>query len=709
MNDLDIELELAAAAAKAARKKKSLGTRLWENIAGDNDPTTQNTGERIGTLLNMAGETMTMGLGGDEANAALVGLGAAVVPGGKGFRQAYDDRLAFERQQQLIAEDDAPVASTVAKLGGALAGAALTRSPQSLAGAVGVGAGMGGTLGFMEGEGGLANRFASGGTGAILGGVLGAAAIPVGKALTWAVQKGGNALRGVLANRQFFQNGQLTEEGAKTLQALGYSLDDLDESFRQQFQRGIREGLQPQESAAVANLREFNIPAFRANVTGLADDFATMERARRGALGPNLTQEVGGAMDAQMMAAREAGSGIASRLAGGVQGDAADAAQLAIDSARATRDTMRNAASTAYDDLAASGAGVQGPQVQNLGTRIARAVQNSDNPIRIDGTATPNAANAANYLDDVFRNANQGSVPFMSLERARQQMVRYRSAAYRGANGADQTAMDQVLSQFDAQVDDLMTRALTEGDAAVLGQAEKARALWANYKQQFAGDGAGSKFVQKMIDEDASPDQVVNWLFGAGELGKGSFNATVARNVQEVVSPEAWDMIRSSAFKKLIARPEGMDQPGPQAMSQAIGKFFTNPATRDLSRTLFTKEEIATFMRYQMALKRMVAPPGAVNTSGTSYENARMARNAFQALTAMFGATTGGAPGMLAASGAANVAQRGSNWLTGRAILSPTAPAGTAGAPFAAGALAGNIAGPASGAATNLLGQGQPR
>lgn len=657
----------------------------------------------------MGVEAFTGGLGGDEANAALAGLGAAVVPGGKNFRQAYDDRLAFEREQQLIAEDEAPVTSALAKLGGALGLAAVTRNPQSALGAVGLGAGMGGTYGFMEGEGNFANRMAAGGAGAVLGGVLGAAAIPVGKALTWAFQKGGGALRGIMANRQFFQNGQLTEEGAKTLQALGYSLDDLDESFRQQFQRGIREGLQPQESAAIANMREFNIPAFRANVTGLADDFATLERARRGALGPEMTQRVGGAMDAQMSAARAAGDDIATRLSRGAEGDAGDAAQLAIDTARKARDTARDTASAAYDDLRALGAGVQGVQVKGLGSRIARTIQNGADPIRIDATATPNAANAANYIDDLFRNADQGSVPFMSLERARQQLVRYRSSAYQGANGADKTAMDQMLSQFDAQVDDLMTRALTEGDTAVLGQAEKARALWSKYKEQFLGDGAGSKFVQKMIDEDASPDQVVNWLFGAGEFGKGNFNATVAKSVKEVVSPEAWDMIRSAAFKKMIARPEGMDQPGPQAMSKALGKFFTNPATRELSRTLFTKEEIATFMRYQSALRRMVAPPGAVNTSGTSYENARMVRNAWQAVTAMFGATTGGAPGMLAASGAANVAQRGSNWLTGRAILSPTAPTGTAGAPFAAGVAAGNLAGPAAGAATNLLNQGQPR
>lgn len=703
----DLDLELAAAAAAAKRKRTSLGTRIWQNVVGDNDPNTQNFGERVGTMLNMAGEAMTMGLVGDEASGAAAGIGAALVPGGKGYSEAYANRRDFERQQQAIAEDEAPGTSLAAKVAGAVLPAFLIKSPQTLLGAVGVGSGGGGVTGFMEGEG-TANRLASGGAGAVLGGVLGAAAVPVGKAIAWAGQKGGAALRNIFANEKFFQNGQLTQEGAETLTAMGYSLDDLDEAFKQQFQRGIREGLQPQESAAIATMREFNIPAVRANVTGLADDFATLERARRGALGPTLEAQVRGAMDTQMNAARAAGDDIAMRLSGGIPGDAADAAETAMTSARAARDAAKATAGKAYDALEQAGAGVQGPQLQGFGTRLRMAVERGPDPIRID-SMTPNAAGAAQYLDDLFATANKGTVPFMQIERARQALLRYSNSAIKGSNGPDMFATRQMLTAFDNQVDDLMTRALTEGDTAVLGQAKEARALWAKYRQQFTGDGAASKFVQKMIDEDASPDQVVNWLFGAGKLGTGHFNSTVAKGVKEVVSPDAWNMIRSSAWQKLIKRPEGVEQPGPQQMAKAIGEFFTSPSTRDLSRTLFTKDEIATIMRYQMALKRMVPPPGAVNYSGTSYENTRVLRQALQAVTALFGASTGGAPGMLAAQGAAATAQKGSNWLTGRAILGATRPAGTAGAPLAAATIAGAVAGPASGAATNLLTQGQPR
>lgn len=698
-----------AMGAGEAQPLKSIGTRIWENIAGDNDPTTQNFGEAAASLGSMAVESMTMGLAGDEAEGLLSGIGAAIVPGGKTFSQAYDDTVKYEREQQAITEQDYPIASMVAKIGGAVAPAALMRNPQTVMGAAGMGAGMGGVTGFMEGEGNWQNRLAAGGAGTLIGGALGGASIPLGKAVSWAVSKGGKFLGGIFANRKFFDNGQLTDEGAATLQSLGYNLNDLDAAFKEQFQRGIKSGLEPQQAAATASLDEFGIPAFRANVTGLADDFATLERGRRGALGPSVTAEVSTAMNAQDAAMRGAGDEIATRMAGGIKADAGQAAETAMTAARSARDAAKATAGKAYDDLAAAGAGVQGSQVQGLGTRLSNAVARSESPVRIDAVATPNAANAATYLDDVFASAKSGSVPFMDLERARQQLVRYRGSANRGSNGADTVAMEQLVSAFDKQVDDLMTSALTEGDAAVLGQAKEARALWAQYRQQFTGDGAASKFIQKMTDEDASPDQVVNWLFGAGKLGSGSFNSTVAKGVKEAVGEDAWNMVRSAAFRKLIEKPEGMTQMGPQAISERIGDFFTNPATRELSRTLFTPQEVGKVMRYQAALRRMVPPAGAVNYSGTAYENARMARNAFNALTTLFGGMTGGVPGMIAAKGATSVAQRGSNWLTGKAILSPSAPLSAGVAPRAAGAIAGTLAAPAGEAATNLIRQGQPR
>lgn len=147
---------LPGANQEAPAEPKGFGQRLWENIVGDDDPTTQNTGEKIGSFLNKAGEAMTFGLVGDEASAAI----AAAIPGG----MDYDQRLAHERKQEEVFERDNPGAALGAEvLGGVLGvllpggqlgtlakGASLSAKA---AASGGVGAGLGGLYGFMEGEG----------------------------------------------------------------------------------------------------------------------------------------------------------------------------------------------------------------------------------------------------------------------------------------------------------------------------------------------------------------------------------------------------------------------------------------------------------------------------------------------------------------------------------------------------------------------------
>ena len=537
-----------------------------------------------------------------------------------------------------------------------------------LAGAAG-----GAIAGFGSGDG-VADRVKSSAIGAGLGAVGGALAVPIGNALSWAAQKGGKALQRIMTDRRMFTGADFTDEGKATLQALGYNVDELTASFKQTFQKGIDDALTPQQAARAADMGEFGIPAYRANVTGLADDFATLERGRRGALGPSVEAQVGSAMNAQDAAMRDAGERVAMGMGGGGKLDQGDAASMAMTAARDAMSVAKKTAQSAYDELADMGAGVSGKSLKTIGSNMRRSLQVGGT--FIDDAATPNAAATFKALDQTFAKAPKGAVPFMDLERARQAIVRNRASAYRGSLGPDQIAMDKVLGEFDQQLDNLMSSTLTEGDAGALEAAKKARGLWANYRQKFTGTGAASRFIQDMVDEDASPDQVVKWLFSSGKLGSGKFNSTIAKGVKDVIGPDsdAWGAIRQSAVRQIIEKPKDMTQMGPQALSERLGEFFSSPATRELANELFSKSEIAQLRRYQAALKRMVPPAGAVNHSGTAYEGARMARSAWQSVAATFGMSTGGLPGAAAAVAGGKAVQAGKGWLAARAIMSPTAP-----------------------------------
>lgn len=157
----------------------SLFGRIKDNVMGVDDGV-MSTGEKIGALLNKGGESMTLGVVGDEADAALSGI----IPGG----MDYDQRLAHNRGNEAQMEQEHPYLMTGAEIGGGVLGALLP------GGAVGnlarggiaaraaasgaAGAGMGGIYGFMEGEG--DSRLKDAQTGAAWGAGAGVAAPVIG-------------------------------------------------------------------------------------------------------------------------------------------------------------------------------------------------------------------------------------------------------------------------------------------------------------------------------------------------------------------------------------------------------------------------------------------------------------------------------------------------------------------------------------------------
>jgi len=171
------QLDLARQRIEDAHKEKSFGQTLKENLVGDGDPNSHNFGEKVGQFLNKAGESLTFGLIGDEADAAA----RSVLSG-----RSYQQELADARQRQEVFERDNPGLSLAADLApiaipgagivkGAAKGASLGR--QAMKGA-GVAAAQGGLYGFMEGEG-QQERLQHGKDAALLSAGMGGLAAPI--------------------------------------------------------------------------------------------------------------------------------------------------------------------------------------------------------------------------------------------------------------------------------------------------------------------------------------------------------------------------------------------------------------------------------------------------------------------------------------------------------------------------------------------------
>lgn len=216
-------------AAPAPEPRGVMGT-IRDNLLGDNDPNTQNFGERVGSTLNKAGEAMTFGLIGDEASAAVAGA----IPGGMN----YDERLDFERQQEAVLERDNPGLALGAEIGGALTGALLPGGaalgaargaslPARIGASTALGAAGGGTYGFAEGEG-LDDRLSGAQTGAAFGAGAGAIAPVIGAG----VQKVANNRAARRAIRSATQNAPTTEQLRATGNAAYQAVDDAGVQIR---------------------------------------------------------------------------------------------------------------------------------------------------------------------------------------------------------------------------------------------------------------------------------------------------------------------------------------------------------------------------------------------------------------------------------------------------------------------------------------------
>ena len=201
-----------------APQERGFGAALRDNIIGVDDGVTS-PGEALGTWLNRAGESMTLGTVGDEASAAVN------APIRRAFGDAgatYESELERFRQNEknmsgagrLSADLFGAVAPAMAGVGVVSAAPTLGRG---MARGLGLGAGAGATQGFMEGEGGLPNRAGSGVVGGLIGGTIGGALPAVGAAGGQIYRSAQGAARNSRVGRQVGEALNVTPQTGRVL------------------------------------------------------------------------------------------------------------------------------------------------------------------------------------------------------------------------------------------------------------------------------------------------------------------------------------------------------------------------------------------------------------------------------------------------------------------------------------------------------------
>ena len=504
----------------------------------------QQNATRGNAVIDMAAHGLTVGTS-DEA----AGVGG-LVNGGEGAQ--------FERENRR-AEIDAnrmefPFTSFFSEAAGGLAvptsvfksGSKVATFGQGVKKGAKAGALTGAAYAAAEGEGGFINRMRDVPAGTVGGAVGGAAAVPVGKAVAWAAKALGKPIARLFADRRYYNEAQgLTDAGKQAAQSLGYNPDDISTAFAREFGENLNKKVAPDAAAASAEMAEFGIPAFKQNVTGDVNDFASFDRLRKGVGSPAAVSKVQNAANDQQMAARVAVDDVATEVGGGTRGDQLDAAQVVTSRLDDIRADEQAAAKAAY--RAADEAGVSVPA--DVATGIYQRIQGKLSDAEIDVTSDL-FAKTRGYMQRLQkRGTGEGGVPLRLIDTFRKDLNRTLARA----DSEDHRALSIIKTEYDAWVDDVVTAKLFDGDAAGFEDLKKARGLWASYSKKYMGKDAGSKFIRDMIDQDASPEQVMKWMFGASKLGGGRMNSKLAGTLKDVLGAgsDEWNLVRQAAFRHI--------------------------------------------------------------------------------------------------------------------------------------------------------------
>jgi hypothetical protein len=156
--------------------------------------------------------------------------------------------------------------------------------------------------------------------------------------------------------------------------------------------------------------------------------------------------------------------------------------------------------------------------------------------------------------------------------------------------------------------------------------------------------GAVASLIRKVVDGEASPNELVNALYGSSGKGAGSMSVPLAQKLKASVSPEAWTAVRQGMFEKLTRAGEGKIEFEAQALSQRLHEFL-NESGSQLAKTLYSPQEIDLLRKLASVYKQMIPVKGTTNPSGTAPMLARMAGGLRSTLLPLLGLTHGGLPG----------------------------------------------------------------
>lgn len=631
--------ELSALTQKAAPKNapqinvEGRQSDNVERIAGTPE-------ERYGSAIDVAiGQGLMLGAG-DEVGAAAAVPRRLYQQYSEGrplsVSDAYNEGLEIERARVANFSERNPIGAVLAEVGGAIGGA--VASPAILGGnalanmirggnylsAIGrgavVGGAYGGVQGFNSGEGGLQNRLDNALTQLTIGAGAGGALGGLGNGFTRLMSGKANAIN--------------------------------------------------EANAIAQQADEFGIPLTRGQASGNLRQLTKEENLRQ--IDSSASPIIRNFDTRQAEAIGEAAENIGSRFGS----NAENVGEMVPNAVRELAESTKASAKQKFDEAFGSNLTVNREAFNNLPTFVADRIAESGRII--DDQLTPSAARALREIQEAVQMGGALNSPMPSASRGVAneagdiigvgirgvEQIRRRIGSLKGSTPEDSDATTLIKKSFDGWIDDSIDKALFSGDEAALNSLKSARKEWTEFMSMVSpktGDDAG-RIVKKMQDQDVTPVEIANWLYGAN-IARPSLSAPrVADRVKSLLGEDSaeWQAVRAGAWQRLT---QNMFNGEPQSAAKMARNIFefTNARGSSLAKAMFSQDERDLMRRFATTLERTVTPRDAMNPSRTGHTMAKMVEGIQRAIFGGIGfaadGVTGGAVGVLGVPASRNVSR----------------------------------------------------
>jgi len=438
------------------------------------------------------------------------------------------------------------------------------------------------------------------------------------------------------------KNGQLTPLGMGVARRQGFDPDQMNDIMKREFFRlqqgkdvgspfltGKRQFYEEDVAGRAGRAAEFGVPLTKGASTKRYEDIALEDRMRKGVGGQGeIERQTMSAYDRELAESiKGAQRGLSSKVGLGRDETEATLADY-IGTGLRRREA---AAAKGVDDAYEYARTHEGRFLPEATTQLPGYIRKGlDNTIMTE-RLTPSALAAQKVVIGAVKKVKEHplakdypSMPgprtvydplsIQTLESTRKQL----NGLWRGSKKRpeDRRAVRLIIDSYDKWIDDVMDAGLFKGDQGAIDALKRARELRTQYSRSFTNtENAAGKMVQDIWEKAQSPEEVVNYLMGKGQLGARHQAAAAYKKIRGVVGrdSEEWLALREMNWRRLSVGKDG---------ELVSGRVFEKNLKTTLEQNgsamkeLYTPAEISSFKRFAKTYKE--AYPDLVNPSQTA-------------------------------------------------------------------------------------------